>query len=156
LRIGIVGQESETIAINATDDAAKITGFEAAANQVLTLLSRGQLDPEQVNPIAAMGLLSEADLDRPLADLSAGQRRRFELARALIAAPHLLVFDEPTNHLSIDLIDELTTALKQTKAAVIIATHDRRMRNDLAAWPTLDLDPTIDQSPTRNPGESAG
>jgi macrolide transport system ATP-binding/permease protein len=140
LRIGIVGQENETIAINATDDAAKITGFEAAANQVLTLLSRGQLDPEQVNPIAAMGLLAEADLDRPLADLSAGQRRRFELARALIAAPHLLIFDEPTNHLSIDLIDELTAALKRTKAAVIVATHDRRMRNDLAAWPTLNLE----------------
>ncbi len=72
-------------------------------------------------------------------ELSAGQRRRFDLARALLAAPHVLVLDEPTNHLSIDLVDELTEALRVTPAAVVVATHDRRMREDLDDWPRLEL-----------------
>ena len=77
---------------------------------------------------------------RPARELSAGQRRRFDLARALLAAPHVLLLDEPTNHLSIDLVDELTQALRVTPAAVVVATHDRRMREDLEDWPRLELD----------------
>ncbi|BDZ40847.1 hypothetical protein GCM10025865_01460 [Paraoerskovia sediminicola] len=90
-------------------------------------------------PVAFLGLLTEPDLERPLAELSAGQRRRFDLARALLHAPHVLLLDEPTNHLSIDLVDELTRALRVTPAAVVVATHDRRMRDDLSDWPVLDL-----------------
>ncbi len=51
----------------------------------------------------------------------------------------MLVLDEPTNHLSIGLVDELTAALRATSAAVVVATHDRRMRADLADWPELTL-----------------
>nr|WP_242496533.1 ATP-binding cassette domain-containing protein [Xylanimonas protaetiae] len=139
LRVGVVGQENAPIIGRGLDDPRTLTGFDAAANEALALLSRGELDPDHVVPVAALGLLAEEDLDRPLAELSAGQRRRFELARTLLAAPHLLILDEPTNHLSIDLVDELTRALARTSAAVVVATHDRRMREDLADWPTLEL-----------------
>ena len=97
------------------------------------------LDPDALVPVAALGLLTEADLDRPLRELSVGQRRRFDLACALLAAPHVLVLDEPTNHLSVGLVDELTVALRATSAAVVVATHDRQLRADLADWPHLDL-----------------
>nr|WP_245993387.1 ATP-binding cassette domain-containing protein [Xylanimonas allomyrinae] len=139
VRVGVVGQENAPIVGRGLDDPRTLTGFDAAANEALALLARGALDPDHVVPVAALGLLAEEDLDRPLAELSAGQRRRFELARTLLAAPHLLVLDEPTNHLSIDLVDELTLALARTSAAVVVATHDRRMREDLADWPTLVL-----------------
>lgn len=139
VRVGVVGQENGPIVGRGLDDPATLTGFDAAANEALALLSRGQLDPDHVVPVAALGLLPEDDLDRPLSELSAGQRRRFELARTLVAAPHLLILDEPTNHLSIDLVDELTRALARTAAAVVVATHDRRMRADLADWPVLSL-----------------
>ncbi|MFE5335546.1 ATP-binding cassette domain-containing protein [Isoptericola sp. NPDC056573] len=141
-RLGVVVQEAtapEGLAGTTTDDGAAPTGFDAYAAEALGLLERGELDPEHVVPVAALGLLSEEDLERPLAELSAGQRRRFEVARALLHAPHLLLLDEPTNHLSVDLVDELTRALVATPAAVVVATHDRRMRADLADWPVLDL-----------------
>ncbi|MFE5293050.1 ATP-binding cassette domain-containing protein [Isoptericola sp. NPDC056618] len=140
-RLGVVVQEAAPARPSGATPGgdAPQTGFDAYAAEALGLLERGELDPEHVVPVAALGLLSEEDLERPLAELSAGQRRRFELARALLHAPHLLLLDEPTNHLSVDLVDELTRALVATPAAVVVATHDRRMRADLADWPVLDL-----------------
>jgi len=135
VRVGIVAQEGPPLPAGAEER----TGFEEYAQEALDLLSAGALDPEHLVPVAFLGLLSEEDLDRPLRELSAGQRRRFDLARALLAVPHVLLLDEPTNHLSIDLVDELTQALRVTPAAVVVATHDRRMREDFADWPTLEL-----------------
>ena len=133
VRLGVLVQDDDSPARLAT------TGFEAAARRALDLLSSGALDPAHVLPVAALGLLEEEDLDRPLGELSVGQRRRFELAAALVAAPHVLLLDEPTNHLSIALVDELTEALRLTSAAVVVATHDRAMRADLADWPAIEL-----------------
>ncbi|WP_265523204.1 ABC-F family ATP-binding cassette domain-containing protein [Oerskovia flava] len=135
VRTGVVAQEGPDLG----PDARERTGFDEYAREALDLLDAGRLDPDHLVPVAFLGLLSEEDLERPLRELSAGQRRRFDLARALLAVPHLLLLDEPTNHLSIDLVDELTQALRVTPAAVVVATHDRRMREDFEDWPRLDL-----------------
>ncbi|WP_129337347.1 ABC-F family ATP-binding cassette domain-containing protein [Cellulomonas endophytica] len=132
------GPVVEGVAPLAPDEAA-VSGFDAYGRHALDLLRAGLLDPDELVPVAALGLLTEEDLDRPLGELSIGQRRRFDLACALLAAPHVLVLDEPTNHLSVHLVDELTAALRSTSAAVVVATHDRQMRADLADWPVLEL-----------------
>jgi macrolide transport system ATP-binding/permease protein len=138
VRIGVVGQESTPV-LTRGENFKKVTGFDAAANEALALLVNGKLDPEHVVNAAGLGLLSESTLDRFVSEYSVGQRRRLDFIRALVAAPHLLVLDEPTNHLSIDLADALTQALRETAACVVVATHDRRMRADLADWPMLNL-----------------
>ncbi|MCC2334638.1 ABC-F family ATP-binding cassette domain-containing protein [Cellulomonas wangsupingiae] len=138
VRLGVLAQEGpgeRTAAPGGTSP----TAFDAYARHALDLLDAGALDPDALVPVAALGLLTEEDLDRPLRELSVGQRRRFDLACALLAAPHVLVLDEPTNHLSVGLVDELTVALRATSAAVVVATHDRQLRADLADWPHLDL-----------------
>ncbi|WP_309112051.1 ATP-binding cassette domain-containing protein [Saccharothrix sp.] len=86
-----------------------------------------------------LGLIDRHDTHRPVAELSVGARRRLDLALVLADRPHVLLLDEPTNHLSPTLVDELTAALASTKAAVVIATHDRQLLRHTRSWPRLAL-----------------
>lgn len=102
-------------------------------------------------PLASTGLLDREARRTPVGRLSLGQQRRLDLAIQLAGRPHLLLLDEPTNHLSPLLVDELTAALRTTPAAVVVATHDRRLLADLADWPRLDRVP-VRPDDSRHPG----
>lgn len=84
-------------------------------------------------PLSSLGLLAPRDLDRPVASLSVGQRRRVALAALLADPPPLLLLDEPSNHLSLSLVEELEEALHDYTSALggalVIATHDRWLRS---------------------------
>ncbi len=97
-------------------------------------------DPlEAIDAVRATGLLRDADLVRPIGQLSVGQRRRVDLARIVLSRPSVLLLDEPTNHLSVTLVDELTEALVATPAAVVLVTHDRTLLARVADWPVLAM-----------------
>lgn len=81
------------------------------------------------HPLARTGLLAARDLDRPVGALSVGQRRRLALAVLAAAPPQLLLLDEPSNHLSLTLVEELEAALNGFRGALVIATHDRWLRS---------------------------
>ncbi|MEV6833880.1 ABC-F family ATP-binding cassette domain-containing protein [Streptomyces sp. NPDC051133] len=88
------------------------------------------LGPERAErvPLAGLGLLAEADLDKPVGQVSVGQRRRLALALLMARPPQLLLLDEPTNHFSPRLCDELEAALGSGPGAVVVASHDRWLR----------------------------
>ncbi|MEU7243288.1 ABC-F family ATP-binding cassette domain-containing protein [Streptomyces sparsogenes] len=88
------------------------------------------LGPERAEavPLPSLGLMHEADLDKPVAHLSVGQRRRLALALLVARPPALLLLDEPTNHLSPRLCDELEEALGTGPGAIVVASHDRWLR----------------------------
>ncbi|MGW5606445.1 ABC-F family ATP-binding cassette domain-containing protein [Streptomyces sp. NPDC003753] len=79
-------------------------------------------------PLTSLGLLHEADLGKPVGQLSVGQRRRLALALLVARPPQLLLLDEPTNHLSPALCDELEAALGPGPGAIVLASHDRWLR----------------------------
>ncbi|GAB4248492.1 MAG: ABC-F family ATP-binding cassette domain-containing protein [Acidobacteriota bacterium] len=79
---------------------------------------------------------SREDLERPLDQLSGGQRRRAALARALLRPAHLLLLDEPTNHLDIRGILWLEEFLQKMPEAVVVISHDRHFLDHVtqATW----------------------
>ncbi|GAA0915986.1 ribosomal protection-like ABC-F family protein [Nonomuraea longicatena] len=87
----------------------------------------GSLD-EHADALLAMGLFRPADLRLEVGRLSYGQRRRIDLARLVSEPVELLLLDEPTNHLSPMLVEELEQALAAYSGALVVVTHDRRMR----------------------------
>ena len=95
---------------------------------------------DRADALLALGLFREADLPRPVRDLSTGQRRRLELARLVTGSHDLLLLDEPTNHLSPSLVDELQASLAVYEGTLIIVTHDRRLRSALPG-PVRELGP---------------
>ncbi|MFI7423524.1 ribosomal protection-like ABC-F family protein [Nonomuraea sp. NPDC049684] len=83
---------------------------------------------EHADRLLGLGLFRPDDLRRRLADLSYGQRRRVELARLVTEPVDLLLLDEPTNHLSPMLVEQLEEALAHYRGALVVVTHDRRLR----------------------------
>lgn len=87
-----------------------------------------QHTPPDAPSLVELGLMSEEQAEKPLADLSLGQRRRVSLGIILASPPDLLLLDEPTNHLSLVLAEELEHALLEFSGTVIITSHDRWVR----------------------------
>lgn len=67
--------------------------------------------------------------DRRPANLSGGQRQRVALARCLVAAPSLVLFDEPLANLDVHLRaameDEFADFHKRTGTTIVYITHDQ-------------------------------
>ncbi|HUG86233.1 MAG TPA: ATP-binding cassette domain-containing protein, partial [Euzebya sp.] len=78
--------------------------------------------------LVGLGLIQPRDLNRRVVELSIGQRRRLALAAVIARAPGVLLLDEPTDHLSLTLVEELEQALDVSPGAVVIASHDRWLR----------------------------
>lgn len=116
-----------------------LTAHEVHARHVGRLVAGGALRDADAVPLGALGLLDSDAMRTPVGRMSQGQQRRLDLALALAGRPGLILLDEPTNHLSSALIDELTEALRDTSASVVVATHDRQLRRDLAHWPRLEV-----------------
>ncbi|KJK52584.1 ribosomal protection-like ABC-F family protein [Streptomyces sp. NRRL F-4428] len=84
---------------------------------------------EYADRLLALGLFREEDLEVPVAALSAGQQRRFQIARLVTRPADLLVLDEPTNHIALDLVEDLEAALAAYPGAVVAVSHDHGFRH---------------------------
>lgn len=89
---------------------------------------RPGLPEEYAERLLALGLFREEDLHVPVAALSAGQQRRLQIAILVTRPADLLVLDEPTNHIALDLIEDLEAALAAYPGAVVAVSHDRGFR----------------------------
>jgi ATP-binding cassette subfamily F protein 3 len=87
---------------------------------------------------------SESDYQRPVLQLSGGQRTRALLAQLLLEDPDLLLLDEPTNHLDIGAVEWLEAWLRDWDGAVVIVSHDRYFLDQVATtiW---EMTPVIEK-----------
>lgn len=97
---------------------------------LLAAFARGRTgDPtEHADRLQSLGLFDPAHFTTPVGRLSTGQRRRLALARLLSEPWDVLLLDEPTNHLSPALVEDLETALDGYGGALVVVSHDRRLR----------------------------
>ena len=79
-------------------------------------------------PLSSFGLLIPRDVERAVGELSIGQQRRLALALIIAKPPHVFLLDEPSNHLSLTLASELEDALGTYPGVVVVASHDRWLR----------------------------
>ncbi|WP_176709912.1 ribosomal protection-like ABC-F family protein [Streptomyces sp. Wb2n-11] len=83
---------------------------------------------DHAEQLLSLGLFDRDRFTVPVGRLSTGQRQRLALARLLSEPSDVLLLDEPTNHLSPALVEELETALMGYDGALVIVSHDRRLR----------------------------
>ena len=101
-------------------------------------VARGDDLEHRVAAIAAKLGFSNADLARPVASLSGGERGRLHLGVILALEPDMLMLDEPTNHLDLDTIAWLEGWLRSYRGAVLVVSHDRAFL-DAVSTQTMEL-----------------
>jgi ATP-binding cassette subfamily F protein 3 len=83
----------------------------------------GRTDEEYRRHLGAFGITGTTSLQR-MDLLSGGQKSRVAFACIAITNPHILVLDEPSNHLDIEAMDALSDALRKFGGGVLMVSHD--------------------------------
>lgn len=89
-----------------------------------------QMSEQAARDLAGAFLFSGTDQDRPLGQLSGGERSRAAIAALLCSAKNMLVLDEPTNHLDLMSAERLEEALRDEggyEGTMLLISHDRAL-----------------------------
>ncbi|OAA63840.1 protein GCN20 [Cordyceps fumosorosea ARSEF 2679] len=115
LRIGFFAQHH----IDALDLTVSAVSFMAKTYP-------GRSDEEYRRQLGAFGITGTTGLQK-MAQLSGGQKSRVAFACLALTNPHILVLDEPSNHLDIEAMDALAEALNAFQGGVLMVSHDVTM-----------------------------
>jgi ATP-binding cassette, subfamily F, member 3 len=92
-------------------------------------LGGGRLEGDAIRHLRDLGL-DEADLDRPTAHLSGGQRKLVTLAACLVREPGILLLDEPEAHLDVRRRRIVESLVRGFDGAVLMVSHDRYLLDE--------------------------
>lgn len=119
--IGLIG-EHPVLAPHLTVEENLLLGREPAEYGVLRRADRRAMALAALEPIRG----SDISLDAPAGYLTLSQQRRVELARTLLAAPKLLLFDAPKKPLSavdLETLLQIAQTLTSQGSSVLIASR---------------------------------
>ncbi|MFP4078867.1 MAG: ABC transporter ATP-binding protein [Bacillota bacterium] len=66
-------------------------------------------------------------LDRPSKELSSGEKMKVSMLRSILFSPDILLLDEPTTHLDLPSIEQLTELIRKLKPSmtIVIVSHNQ-------------------------------
>jgi ATP-binding cassette subfamily F protein 3 len=113
---------------------AQMLPLERTPLEVLSAFGEGVKEHDAEDHLAAFGL--DAKHARQLiGTLSGGEKARLALARITIKQPHVLLLDEPSNHLDLLTVVALSEALKAFQGGILLVSHDRRLIKEVCPEP---------------------
>ena len=77
-------------------------------------------------------LFSGDDVKKPVRVLSGGEQGRMLYGKLMLDRTNVLLMDEPTNHMDMESIEALNTALEKYKGTLVFVSHDREFVSSLA------------------------
>jgi len=86
-----------------------------------------RLSPNKARALLGRFLFSGAEADKPLDELSGGERRRLALAIVVSSGANVLILDEPTNHLDLESREALEAAVSAFEGSLLLVSHDRAL-----------------------------
>ena len=95
---------------------------EISGGQDTILLGRKEINSRQYT---SWFNFRGGDQQKPVAQLSGGERNRVHLAKLLKSGGNVLLLDEPTNDLDVDTLRALEEALLEFAGCAVVITHDR-------------------------------
>jgi ABC-2 type transport system ATP-binding protein len=127
----VVGQARETRSVSSVVFQEPVVDRSLSGRRNLEIHARlWGVDPTEATARIeelANTLGVEELLDRPLATYSGGQRRRLEIARALVSRPRVLFLDEPTVGLDprirAELLDVIAGLRDRASTTILLTTH---------------------------------
>jgi ATP-binding cassette ChvD family protein len=95
---------------------------EISGGQDIVLLGKREINSRQYT---SWFNFRGGDQQKPVGQLSGGERNRVHLAKVLKSGGNLLLLDEPTNDLDVDTLRALEEALLDFAGCAVVITHDR-------------------------------
>ncbi|MFO7801167.1 MAG: ATP-binding cassette domain-containing protein [Desulfovermiculus sp.] len=80
---------------------------------------------EELRSVLGLFLLDESMWERPVGELSGGEKNRLLLASLFLIRANCLLLDEPTNHLDLESREALILALQHFSGTLCLVAHDR-------------------------------
>jgi ATPase subunit of ABC transporter with duplicated ATPase domains len=123
--------EKANIGYFAQDHAADFSA-DIALGEWMQQWTRATDDDQVVRSMLGRLLFSGDEIKKPVRVISGGEQGRMLFGRLMLQRPNVLLMDEPTNHMDMESIEALNTALDKFKGTLIFVSHDREFVASLA------------------------
>ena len=117
--------KNETVKLIAEYEQAMSSDDHSNLNDILERMDALKAWDYEQRAKQILGQLKIHNLDQKVESLSGGQLKRVALANVLITDPELIILDEPTYHLDLEMTEWLEGYLSRANISILMVTHDR-------------------------------